>query len=89
MKKITYLFITGIILSCVSLYAVEHFSDARNPNTGITQRYFLCDNNKMIRIIELGNNIYRFYSDGGRDQMKGKSALDVAQHVCKYYLSSK
>ena len=88
MKKFLYLFIIGISLSYISLYAVEHFNDARNPHTGVVQRYFICDNNKMIRIIEKGNNTYQFFSDGGRDRMKGESALDVARHVCKYYLGS-
>lgn len=88
MKKFLYLFVIGISLSHLNLYAVEHFNDSKNPHTGIVQRYFVCDNNKLVRIIEKGNNIYQFFSDGGRDKMEGKSALDIAQHVCRYYLDS-
>lgn len=88
MKKFLYLFFIGLSLSCISLYAVEHFYDATNPNTGETQHYFLCENNKIVRIIKFGNRTYKFYSDGGRDQMRGDSLKDVAQHVCKYYLDS-
>lgn len=88
MKKLIYLFSVGIFLTGFSLQAVEHFVDAKNPYNGQVHHYFICDNNKTVRIVKRGENRYQFYSTGGTDIMTGKSPLDVASHVCRHYLNS-
>ncbi len=91
MKKLITIF-PGIVFFFLFLFtpgtafSVEHFMDSEKPNNGQILHFFKCDNNRMVKIIDLGGNRYQFFSVGGKDIMGGKSALEVAAWVCKHYL---
>jgi len=67
---------------------VEFFINSDKPNNGKIINFFRCDNNLMIKIIDLGGNRYQFYSVGGNNVMVRKTAHEVAAYVCKYYVKS-
>ena len=82
----TLIFLSALSPNSVS--AIEFFMDGNLSNDGNGLLIFVCDNRQKVKIFPLGENRFRFYSIGGNGIMKRKSPLEVAKHVCKYYLKS-
>ena len=89
MKKAIIMLGCSLVFFGQSLMAVEQFTVSEKPNNGILAQFYKCDDNRMVRIHDLGNSHFQFFSVGGKDVMEAKSALEVAKHVCKYYLRSR
>ncbi len=70
-------------------FSVEYFMEGGTLNNGRKLKIFVCDNRQIVKITSLGKNRFRFHSVGGKGIMKRKTDLEVAEHVCRYYLKSK
>ncbi len=47
-----------------TVFSVEHFMSSEKPNNGQILHFYKCDNNRLVKIIDLGGNRYQFHSWG-------------------------